>query len=80
VKFLAKYEIPHSECVAIGIIISSFFAHLKETLSRSNLKKILNCILDMGLSIYVIDYDCCNANILWAKIRTKGIEHKDEML
>ncbi len=80
VESLAGYEIPHGECVAIGMAISSFLAHLKGTLSRSDLERILNCILDMGLPIYVTDYDCCNADILWAKIRTEGIEHKDGML
>ena len=80
VESLARHETPHGECVAIGIAISSFLAHLKGILPRSDLEKILNCILDMGLPIYATDYDCCNPDILWAKIRTEGIEHKDGML
>ena len=80
VESLAKHETPHGECVAIGMAISSFLAHLKGILSRSDLEKILNCILDVELPIYSTDYDCCNADSLWAKIRTEGIEHKDGML
>lgn len=80
VESLARHEIPHGECVAIGMAISSFLAHLTGVLSRSDLERILNCILSMGLPIYVADYDCCNPEILWARIRTEGIEHKDGML
>lgn len=80
VESLARHEIPHGECVAIGMAISSSLAHLTGVLSRSDLDRILNCILSMGLPIYVADYDCCNPEILWARIRTEGIEHKDGML
>ena len=80
VESLARHEIPHGECVAIGMAISSFLAHLNGALSRADLERILNCILSMGLPIYVTDYDCCNPDILWAKLRTEGIEHKDGML
>ena len=80
VESLARHEIPHGECVAIGMAISSYLAHLKGVLSRSDLERILNCILDLGLPIYATDYDCCNPDVLWAKIRTEGIEHKDGML
>src|SRR5437588_128456 len=76
VEALAQHEIPHGECVAIGMAISSFLAHLKGTLWRSDLERILNCILDLGLPIYMTDYDCCNANVLWVKISTDGIGHK----
>lgn len=80
VESLARHEIPHGECVAIGMAISSFLAHLTGVLSRSDLERILNCILSIGLPIYVADYDCCNPELLWARIRTEGIEHKDGML
>ena len=60
--------------------ISSFLSHLNGALSRSDLERILNCILSMGLPIYMTDYDCCNPEILWAKIRKEGTEHKDGML
>lgn len=80
VESLARHEIPHGECVAIGMAISSFLAHLNGALTRSDLERILKCILSMGLPIYVTDYDCCNPEILWAKLRTEGIEHKDGML
>ena len=80
VESLASYEIPHGECVAIGMAISTFLAHLKGILSRADLERILNLILDIGLPIYVTDYDCFNPNTLWAKIRTEGIGHKGGML
>ena len=80
VESLARHEIPHGECVAIGMAISSCLAHLNATLSRSDLERILNCILSMGLPIHLTDYDCCNPKILWAKIRTEGIQHKNGML
>lgn len=80
IESLANHEIPHGECVAIGMGISSVLAHLKGILSWSDLERILNCILDLGLPIYVKDYDCCDADVLWTKIRTEGIEHKDGML
>ena len=80
VESLAGHEVPHGECVAIGMAISSFLAHSKGILSRIDLERILNLILDMGLPIYVTEYDCCNPSVLWAKICTEGIEHKDGML
>ncbi|TAQ89040.1 hypothetical protein B7494_g2630 [Chlorociboria aeruginascens] len=80
VESLARHEIPHGECVAIGMSISSFLAYMKGILPKSDLERILNCILNLGLPIYTAEYDCCNADILWAKIRSEGIEHKDGML
>ncbi|KAM0813229.1 putative 3-dehydroquinate synthase [Seiridium cardinale] len=80
VEALARYERPHGECVAIGMAISSFLAHSRRILSRENLERILNCILDLELPIYATDYDCCNPDVLWAKISTSGIQHKDGML
>lgn len=80
VESLAKFEIPHGECVGIGMAISSFLAHRKGVTSRADLERILDCTLSLGLPIYVTDHDCCDAGILWDKIRTDGIEHKDGML
>lgn len=80
VESLARHEIPHGECVAVGMAISSFLAHMKGILSRSDLERILNCILNLGLPIYARDYGCCKADVLWAKICTEGTEHKDGML
>ena len=80
VESLARHEIPHGECVAIGMAISAFLAHLKGILLRVDLERILNLILDLGLPIYVTDYDCCNPDTLWVKICTEGVEHKDGML
>ena len=80
VESLARHEIPHGECVAIGMAISSFLAHMKGILPRSDLERILNCILNLGLPIYARDYGCCKADVLWAKICTEGTEHKDGML
>ena len=80
VESLARHEIPHGECVAVGMAISSFLAYTKGILSRPDLERILNCILNLGLPIYARDYGCCKADVLWAKICTEGIEHKDGML
>ena len=80
VESLAGNEIPHGECVAIGMAISSFIAYLKGSLAQHDLERILNCLLDLGLPIYASDYDCCNPEILWEKISTEGVEHKDGML
>ena len=80
VEGLAKHEIPHGECVAIGMALSCYLAYMKGYLSRSDLERILNCILDMRLPIHSTHYDCCNPDILWSKIRTEGIEHKNGML
>lgn len=80
VESVARHEISYSGCVGIGIGISTFLAHLKGILSRADLERILDLILDMMLPIFVTDYDCCNPDILWAKICTDGIKHKDGML
>ena len=80
VESMARQEIPHGECVAIGMAISSFLAHRKGLLSRVDLQRILNCILDVGLPIRAPDNYCCDADVLWTKIGTEGIEHKDGML
>ncbi|KAK0121429.1 hypothetical protein ONS95_009723 [Cadophora gregata] len=80
VESLAKQTISHGECVAIGMAISSSLAYRKRILSRSDLERILNCMLDLGLPIYLTDYDCCSADLLWGKISTDGIEHKGGML
>jgi len=80
VESLARHEIPHGECVAVGMAISSFLAHMKGILSRADLERILNCILNLGLPIFARDYGCCKADVIWAKICTEGIEHKDGML
>ena len=80
VESRARHKLPHGECVAIGMAISSFIAYLKGRLSQYDLERILNCILDLGLPIYTPEHDCCNADILWTKISTEGVEHKDGML
>ncbi|RYP67507.1 hypothetical protein DL771_007207 [Monosporascus sp. 5C6A] len=80
IESLARHEIPHGECVAIGMAISSSLAYRKGILARSDLDRVLKCILDLGLPIYATDYDCCNEEVLWTKISTEGIEHKDGML
>ncbi|KAI1856290.1 uncharacterized protein JN550_013880 [Neoarthrinium moseri] len=80
IESLAKFNILHGEFVGIGMAMSSFLAHLKGVLSRSDMEHIFNCILSLGLLIYTDEYNCCNAHIPWNKIRTEGIEHKDGML
>ncbi len=80
VESLARHETPHGGCVAISMAISTSLAHLKGILSRANLERILDLILDMVLPIFLTNYDCCNPDVLWAKICTEGIKHKDGML
>lgn len=80
IESLAGYEIPHGECVAIGMAISSYLAYLKGILPQTDLDRILCLILDIGLPIYVADYDCCNPDVLWKKICTEGIDSKNGML
>lgn len=63
IESLASYEIPHSECVAIDMAISTFYRSFERIISRTDLKRILHLILDMGLPIYVTDYDCCNPDV-----------------
>jgi len=64
VKSFVKHETSHDKCVAISITISTSFAHLKEILSRANLKRILNLIFDIILSIFLTNYDCYNLDVL----------------
>ncbi|KAK6070798.1 3-dehydroquinate synthase [Seiridium cupressi] len=80
IESLASFKIPHGECVSIGMSISSFLAYLKGLLDPLELERILDCLLSLGLPIYADEANCCDANTLWNKIRTEGIEHKDGML
>lgn len=80
IEGLAHHQIPHGECVAIGMAISSWIAYLKGILSWADLKKILDLSLNLGLPIYATDYDCCNPHVLWEKIRSDGISQKNGML
>ncbi|KAI3317793.1 3-dehydroquinate synthase-domain-containing protein [Xylariaceae sp. AK1471] len=80
IESLAHNEVPHGECVAVGMGIATYIAYLKGIVSQTDLNKILYLVLDTGLPIYVTNRDCCNPAVLWAKISTDGIEHKHGML
>ncbi|KAK7954419.1 hypothetical protein PG988_015113 [Apiospora saccharicola] len=80
VESLAGYEIPHGECVSIGMSISSHLAWQKGIMAEDDMERILRCLLDLGLPIYTTDHDCCNPRVLWDRIRTDGTANKDGML
>ncbi|KAJ1324255.1 2-epi-5-epi-valiolone synthase [Microdochium nivale] len=80
IESLALFQIPHGECVAIGMAISSYLAHLTGSLARRELERILDCITSLGLPIWTLESNCCDASVLWDRISAEGIEHKDGML
>ncbi|KAK3381226.1 hypothetical protein B0H63DRAFT_395762, partial [Podospora didyma] len=80
VEALARHELPHGECVAIGMGISSSLAHRKGILSQTELDRILDCMLRLGLPISATMHGCCDPEVLWRKICTDGTNHKDGML
>lgn len=48
---LSNYEIRHGEAVAIGIALDSTYSQLKGYLTEVQLKRILDCILNLGFDI-----------------------------
>ena len=68
---LSNYEIRHGEAVAIGIALDSTYSHLKGYLSKSELMRILDCIINLG---FTISYDQMNNQII------KGLEEFREHL
>ncbi|KAK3987635.1 hypothetical protein QBC44DRAFT_294886 [Cladorrhinum sp. PSN332] len=76
----ARFQLPHGECVSIGIAISSALAHRKGILARPDLERILNCLLDVRLPIFATCHGCCDPDLLSAKISTDVPKHKDSML
>lgn len=80
VESISDHSIPHGECVAIGIAIASMIANLQDLLSTADLQKILDLLLAIGLPIYTTVPGCCCPDVLWAKISTSGVEHKDGKL
>ena len=60
---LSNYEVRHGEAVAIGIAIDSTYSHFKGYLSRPELNRILDCMINLGFSIShdrVIDAEIIN--------------------
>ncbi|KAK4466441.1 hypothetical protein QBC42DRAFT_328047 [Cladorrhinum samala] len=80
VETQARFQLPHGECVSIGMAIASSLAHRKGILARSDLERILNCLLDMRLPIFATCHGCCDPDLLSAKISTDVPKHKDSML
>ncbi len=68
---LSNFEIRHGEAVAIGIALDSTYSHLKGYLSKSELMRILDCIINLG---FTISYDQMNDQII------KGLEEFREHL
>lgn len=48
---LTNYDIRHGEAVAVGIALDSTYSFLKGFLSKGNLERILECILNLGFSL-----------------------------
>ena len=48
---LSNYEIRHGEAVAIGIALDSTYSHLKGHLTKPELNRILDCIINLGFHI-----------------------------
>lgn len=80
VETQARFQLPHGECVSIGIAISSSLAHRKGILAEPDLERILDCLLDMQLPIFATCHGCCDPDLLSAKISTDVPKHKDSML
>jgi len=76
----AHHEIPHGECVSMGMSISSHLACQKGILAEAELNEILDGLLGLGLPIYTTENDACNPDVLWNKISTDGTGSKDGML
>ncbi len=48
---LSNYKIRHGEAVAIGIALDSTYSFLENHITKSELERILDCILNLGFSI-----------------------------
>ncbi|WP_299554049.1 3-dehydroquinate synthase [Seonamhaeicola sp.] len=48
---LSNYEIRHGEAVATGIALDSTYSHLKGYLTKPELNRILDCIINLGFHI-----------------------------
>lgn len=68
---LSNYDIKHGEAVAIGIALDSTYSHLKGYLSKPELVRVLNCIINLGFNI---SYNQMNEQII------KGLEEFREHL
>ncbi len=49
---LSNYSIRHGEAVAIGISLDSCYSYLTGHISRLELKRILNCFLNLGFDVF----------------------------
>ena len=58
---VSGYEILHGEAVAAGIALDSTYSFLKGYLKESEIQRILDCILNLGFTIY---YEQLNAKVL----------------
>lgn len=48
---ISNYKIRHGEAVAIGIALDSTYSYLKGYINENDLKRILNCIVNLGFEI-----------------------------
>lgn len=58
---LSEYKILHGESVAIGIALDSTYSFLKGHLKENEIKRILDCFLNLGFNI---SYDQMNEEII----------------
>jgi 3-dehydroquinate synthase len=58
---ISNYEILHGEAVALGVALDSTYSYLKGYINESELKRILDCILQLG---FVISYDQMNDKVI----------------
>ena len=58
---ISNYEILHGEAVAVGVALDSTYSYLKGYINESELKRILDCILQLG---FVISYDQMNDKVI----------------
>lgn len=58
---ISEYEILHGEAVAVGIALDSTYSFLQGHINESEIQRILDCIQNLGFSIY---YDQMNQQII----------------
>jgi 3-dehydroquinate synthase len=58
---ISNYEILHGEAVAVGVALDSTYSYLKGYITENELKRILDCILQLG---FVISYDQMNDKVI----------------
>jgi len=58
---VSEYKILHGEAVSIGIALDSTYSYLKGYLTENEIKRILDCILNLG---FTISYEQLNERVI----------------